>query len=161
MSNEKKTTGSVCCACFVQDSVDGGKKLWNFMSVTFPLLGIFPISQYLSLQSYHLCYQILQLYGSVEGGGYFFYLHVLYCKLHNYEQQWYLTVLVHKHNCLLFGTPIDLFRQRSPSNGSGRNYGIGSGFLASYLTIENCLRNYWKLPSSFALIDVSLNSQAR
>ena len=28
-------------------------------------------------------------------------------------------------------------------------------------TIENCLRNYWKLPSTFALIDVSLNSGAR
>ena len=28
---------------------------------------------------------------------------------------------------------IDLVRQCSPSDGSGRNYGIGSGFLASYL----------------------------
>ena len=35
---------------------------------------------------------------------------------------------------------IDLFRQCSPSDGSGRNYGIGSGFLASYLY-------HWKLRS--------------
>ena len=59
------------------------------------------------------------------------------------------------------GQRIDLFRQRSPSNGSGRNYGIGSVFWRPIFTIENCLRNYWKLPTSFALIDVSLNSLAR
>ena len=35
---------------------------------------------------------------------------------------------------------IDLVRQRSPSDGSGRNQGIGSRFLASYLY-------HWKLPS--------------
>ena len=35
---------------------------------------------------------------------------------------------------------IDLVRQCSPSDGSGRNYGIGSGFLASYLY-------HWKLRS--------------
>ena len=34
-------------------------------------------------------------------------------------------------------------------------------FWRPIFTIENCLRNYWKLPSSFALIDVSLNSLAR
>ena len=56
---------------------------------------------------------------------------------------------------------IDLFRQRSPPNGSGINYGIGSGFWRPIFTIENCLRNYWKLPSSFAFIDVSMNSLAR
>ena len=34
-------------------------------------------------------------------------------------------------------------------------------FWRPIFTIENCLRNYWKLPSSFALIDDSLNSLAR
>ena len=38
------------------------------------------------------------------------------------------------------GNAIDLVRQRSPSDGSGRDYGIGSGFLASYLY-------HWKQPS--------------
>ena len=34
-------------------------------------------------------------------------------------------------------------------------------FWRPIFTIENCLLNYWKLPSPFALIDVSLNSRAR
>ena len=40
------------------------------------------------------------------------------------------TVIVIEMN--MYGV-IDLFRQRSPPNGSGRNKGIGSVFLASYL----------------------------
>ena len=46
-----------------------------------------------------------------------------------------------------FNGVIDLFRQRSPPNGSGRNEGIGSVFLASYL-------HHWKLPSELLVTAV-------
>ena len=45
--------------------------------------------------------------------------------------------------------------------GAGETKVLGRFFWRPIFTIENCLRNYWKLPSSFALIDVSLNSLAR
>ena len=38
---------------------------------------------------------------------------------------------------------------------------LGRFFWRPIFTIENCLRNYWKLLSTFALIGVSLNSRAR
>ena len=45
--------------------------------------------------------------------------------------------------------------------GAGETKVLGRVFWRPIFTIENCLRNYWKLPSSFALIDVSLNSLTR
>ena len=45
--------------------------------------------------------------------------------------------------------------------GAGETKVLGRVFWRPIFTIENCLRNYWKLPSSFALIDVSLNSLSR
>ena len=38
---------------------------------------------------------------------------------------------------------------------------LGRIFLRPIFTIDNCPRNYWKLPSTFALIDFSLNSRTR
>ena len=37
---------------------------------------------------------------------------------------------------------------------------LGRVFWPPIFTIENCPRNYWKLPSTFALIDISLYSRA-
>ena len=56
---------------------------------------------------------------------------------------------------------IDLVRQRSPLTEAAETKVLGRGFSRPIFTIENCLRNYWKLPSTFVLIDVSLNSRAR
>ena len=54
---------------------------------------------------------------------------------------------------------IDLVRQRSPLAEAADTKVLGRVFWRRIFTIENCVRNYWKLSSTFALIDVSLTSR--
>ena len=52
-----------------------------------------------------------------------------------------------------------LVRQRSPPAEAAETKVLGRVFWRRIFTIENGVRNYWKLSSTFALIDVSLTSR--